>query len=122
MEELLQNGDIGLGTFEDVNGEMIVMDGHCYRAKNDGSVEETAPDTGVPFASVAFLHKDRVFTMENMDLEAIKTALFLKIEEDFGLNSMHIVRIDGTFETVSARSEVAFHSTHVELKDILAET
>ena len=29
--ELMQHGDIGLGTFEDVNGEMIVVDGHCYR-------------------------------------------------------------------------------------------
>lgn len=27
--ELMYNGDIGLGTFEDVNGEMIVIDGHC---------------------------------------------------------------------------------------------
>ena len=27
-EELLKEGDTGLGTFEDLNGEMIVMDGH----------------------------------------------------------------------------------------------
>ena len=30
--ELIQKGDTGLGTFEDVNGEMIVMDGQCYRS------------------------------------------------------------------------------------------
>ena len=35
VEELLNEGDIGLGTFEDVNGEMIMMDGHCFRADQD---------------------------------------------------------------------------------------
>ena len=27
VEELLRHGDMGLGTFEDVDGEMIVLDG-----------------------------------------------------------------------------------------------
>ena len=38
VKELLEHGDIGLGTFEDVNGEMIVIDGACYQAKEDGTV------------------------------------------------------------------------------------
>lgn len=52
VEELLKHGDIGLGTFENVNGEMIVVDGHCYQARNDGSVVEVDVSTGVPFAAV----------------------------------------------------------------------
>jgi len=36
VEDLLKHGDTGLGTFEDVDGEMIVLDGKCYRARNDG--------------------------------------------------------------------------------------
>lgn len=123
VEELLRHGDIGLGTFEDVNGEMIVLDGHCYRAANDGSVVEAAPETGVPFASVECFHADRSFIIEQVkDIDALKDILNVKIEEGFGLNSMHVVRIDGMFEKVSARSEVAYRSAHVELKDILAET
>ena len=30
VEDLLQEGDTGLGTFEYVNGEMILMEGQCY--------------------------------------------------------------------------------------------
>ena len=30
VQEMLENGDTGLGTFENVDGEMIVVDGHCY--------------------------------------------------------------------------------------------
>ena len=33
VKELIRHGDMGLGTFEDVDGEMIVLDGKCYRAK-----------------------------------------------------------------------------------------
>lgn len=38
VQELLAQGDLDLGTFEDVDGEMIVIDGKCYRALDDGSV------------------------------------------------------------------------------------
>ena len=121
--ELLQEGDTGLGTFEDVNGEMIVMDGHCYRADHNGSVTVVPSETGVPFAAVAKLNGEQQFSLRNMpDLTAIRTELTRKIEERFGLNSMHIVRIDGLFGKVDARSEVPYRSHHVTLKEILGLT
>lgn len=45
--ELLQEGNTGLGTFEDVNGEMIVMDGRCFRADQDGQVTEITHEAGM---------------------------------------------------------------------------
>ena len=118
--ELLQNGDTGLGTFEDVNGEMIIMDGHCYRAASDGTVSEADPDTGVPFSAVARLLGERQFEMtDKQDIESIRRELTQRIEEHFGLNSMHVVRIDGEFEKVDARSEEPYRSHHVTLKEVL---
>lgn len=123
VEELIHNGDTGLGTFEDVNGEMIVMDGHCYRADHSGCVTEVDTTTGVPFAAVAKLNGEQKFEMEHMsDIESIRTELTRKIEERFGLNSMHIVRIDGEFEKVDARSEAPYRSHHISLKEILGKT
>lgn len=120
VRELLQEGDTGLGTFEDVNGEMIVLDGHCYRARHDGSVVEPSLDSGVPFSAVARLHGEREFNMEYMpDIRSIRTELTRRIEEHFGLNSMHVVRIDGSFERVDARSEAPYRSHHVTLKTVL---
>lgn len=123
VKELLEHGDIGLGTFEDVNGEMIVVDGQCFRATEDGTVWEAEPDMGVPFASVAKADFSPGFEVRDIpDIEKMKELLTLKIEEDFGLNSMHIVRIDGAFNRVCARSESAYRSQHVDLKDILSQT
>ena len=121
--DFLKHGDIGLGTFEDVDGEMILLDGNCYRAQEDGSVLKAEPGMGVPFAVTTFLHKGMEFAVERIeDMDALKQVLDLKIEEDFGLNSMHVVRIDGRFSKICARSESAYHSQHVSLKEILQKT
>jgi len=123
VKELLTHGDIGLGTFEDVNGEMIVIDGECFRATEDGTVFKADHDMGVPFASVAKAKADVDYELGAIDdIEKLKENLTLKIEEGFGLNSMHIARIDGKFKQVRARSESAYRSHHVDLKDILAKT
>ena len=123
VEELLKHGSIGLGTFENVDGEMIVLDGKCYQAAENGAVCEAKPDTGVPFASVARIKDGIDFDLENVpNIAALKELLTLKIEEDFGLNSMHVVRIDATFSKVCARSESGYRTQHVGLKDLLSKT
>ena len=121
--ELLRKGDTGLGTFEDVDGEMIVMDGQCYRADQNGAVTVVASETGVPFAAVAKLYGEQQFPLRDLpDITSVRTELTRKIEEEFGLNSMHIVRIEGEFEKVDARSEAPYRSHHITLKTVLGRT
>lgn len=58
---LRRHGDTGLGTFEELDGEMILVDGHCYQARGDGSVTEAPDDALTPFATVvAFTADDTV--------------------------------------------------------------
>lgn len=123
VAELLENGDTGLGTFEGVAGEMIVTDGHCYCAENNGTVKEALPETGVPFASVTKMQNGRKIELKNIsDIEELKQKLDIAIEENFGLNSMHTVKIHGRFNKVSARSEAAYKAHHVSLKEILQKS
>ena len=121
--ELLRHGDTGLGTFEDVDGEMIVIDGRCYKAAPDGSVQEAEPDKGVPFAAVAQFRPEREVSLGAIrDAAALKERLTLLIEENFALNSMHMVRIDGMFGHISARAAAPYRSQHVPLRDVLDVT
>ena len=57
VSELKQHRDTGIGTFEGVNGEMIVLDGKVYQALGDGSVKEADDNETVPFSNVTFLIK-----------------------------------------------------------------
>ena len=123
VEELLKNGNTGLGTFEDVDGEMIVLDGKCYRAKNNGDIVMAEDKRGVPFAAVCNFQSNRIEEFGKMDtIENLKEWLTVCIEEDFGLNSMYAVRIDGDFSKVDARSESGTVAHHLTLKDALSVT
>ncbi len=124
VEELLEHGDTGLGTFEDLDGEMIAMDGHCYRALHDGSVCRADKYTGIPFAVVGQLKGAETWDWKSLDgIDELTTLLNSKIDEHFGLNSMHVIRIDGTFDRIDARSELpSKKSQHVSLKELLDTT
>src|SRR3954466_14755868 len=48
--ELAEHGDLGLGTLNHLDGEMIALDGAFYRADVDGLISEVPPDQRTPFA------------------------------------------------------------------------
>ncbi len=121
--ELLSHGSIGLGTFENVDGEMIVLDGVCYRATEDGSVIPADSGMGVPFSVIDCFTPEREFDLGYAEsITVLKQQLDLRVEEGFGLNSIHVVRIDGEFPKIDARSESPYKSQHVTLKDVLSVT
>src|ERR671930_2553468 len=47
--ELAERGDLGLGTLNALDGEMIALDGGFYQARVDGSVRAVAVDERTPF-------------------------------------------------------------------------
>jgi acetolactate decarboxylase len=49
---LREHGDLGLGTFEDLDGEMAIVDGHFFQVRCDGSVREVGDEVLSPFAVI----------------------------------------------------------------------
>jgi alpha-acetolactate decarboxylase len=43
VAEILRHGDFGLGTFNHLDGEMVIFDGVCYRLRFDGTATRAAP-------------------------------------------------------------------------------
>jgi hypothetical protein len=52
VSRLLRHGDFGLGTFIDLDGEMVVLEGVCYRVTSDGVVNTVEGDRLIPYAVV----------------------------------------------------------------------
>src|SRR3954454_20979094 len=52
--ELAEHGDLGLGTLNALDGEMIALDGRFYRADLDGAINRVSPSAKTPFAVVVF--------------------------------------------------------------------
>lgn len=58
VRELKRHGDFGIGTFDGLDGELILLDGVCYRAAGEGSLTKADDDRGVPFAVVTQFSRD----------------------------------------------------------------
>jgi acetolactate decarboxylase len=56
VDEMLRHGDFGLGTFNGVDGEMMVLDGRVYRGTTDGRAHLVAGSERTPFAVVVDFH------------------------------------------------------------------
>jgi DNA-binding winged helix-turn-helix (wHTH) protein len=52
VKTVLNHGDFGLGTFANLDGEMVVLDGLVYQVQGTGLVSLATPDAKAPFAVV----------------------------------------------------------------------
>src|ERR671936_416421 len=53
---LREHGDHGLGTFEQLDGEMVVIDGRCFQVRSDGSVHSASCQAPPPRPAVPSAH------------------------------------------------------------------
>src|SRR5580698_4682537 len=58
VSRLLRHGNFGLGTFIDLDGEMVVLEGACYRVGSDGAVAPVDGDRLIPYAVVTRFSPD----------------------------------------------------------------
>ena len=99
--ELLKHGDLGHGTFDRMDGEMIVVDGCVYQAKADGKVYVPAPEISTPFATVCHFRPDKTWKLEApAGLAAIKRMID---EEASNQNVFCAIRMDGAFSYVKTQ-------------------
>lgn len=102
--DLGRHGDTGIGTFDGVDGEMIMTGGKAYKALFDGRVCEADADDTSPFCAVTFFEKDFSARLTETDSAA---DLFEKLTEKVGENGKNLfytVKISGTFDKMTVRS------------------
>src|SRR4051795_5099304 len=100
--ELAERGDLGLGTLNGCDGEMIAVDGEFLRADVDGAVHPIPPTAMTPFAVLTSFAPEHTFRAPGR-LE--QEQLLALIDERIGhLEQVHALRIDGNFERIRARS------------------
>ena len=103
--DLKTHGDTGIGTFDGLNGEMIVLDGVVYQAIYDGSIVVPPDDETVPFSNVTFFEPDISQPLSNVvDMAALQDQLNTVVDEH-GANLFYMVKIIGTFSSIKVRSE-----------------
>lgn len=98
---LLANGDFGLGTFEHLDGEMVVLEGKIYQVHPEGRVERHDDDFRIPFAVVSHFDPDESFEVAGIDnLDELQRACDPHRESD---NLFYALRVDGVFQHMHTR-------------------
>jgi acetolactate decarboxylase len=100
--ELAEHGDLGLGTLNGLDGEMIALDGRFYRADVDGHLTEIPADARTPFAAVAWFEPAIERPIDGpLAHERFLVALDALIGDP---EASCAIRVEGEFELIRARS------------------
>ncbi len=101
VETLKRHGDFGLGTYDGLDGEGLMLEGHVYQARADGSVVEAADSASAPFWVSAEFEADRMAILENVDSWE---DLCAQVDRHrLSQNLFAAIRIDGTFDEIHYR-------------------
>ena len=117
--ELAEHGDLGLGTVNHLDGEMIALDGRFYRADVEGRIEELAGSECTPFAVVVPFEPAIEFDPEG---SVGQQTLLAEIDRRIPAGAATCaVRIDGRFELIRARSVPRQEPPYRPLTEVVAE-
>lgn len=117
--ELAEHGDLGLGTLNGLDGEMIALDGRFLRADVDGLISEIDPAALTPFAVVVPFSPTVELSFDTpLDQAALLAALDRALPEATAASAL---RVDGDFELVRARSVPRQHRPYRPLAEVVAE-
>ncbi len=99
--DIKAHGDFGLGTFDSLDGEGLMLDGHVYQALGNGSVIQPADTATAPFWVSTEFEADRSATI---DAVSSWEDLCSQLEQyRHSENLFAAIRIDGVFQELHYR-------------------
>jgi len=115
--ELERYGDFGIGTFDNLDGEMVGFDGNFYQVRTDGVAYEVSDNMTTPFADVTFFDADlRQDLPEHIDYEQLKEYVDGILPT---VNIFYAIKVEGTFSYMKTRSVPAQEKPYPPLEEVI---
>lgn len=102
VSQLLSHGSLGLGTFENMDGEMVILDDKAYQLKADGSVSEVPGTARIPFGSVTRFDPQKRITTTLKDKDQLTQCVADALPN--ARNHFISMRVEGHFAMVKCRT------------------
>lgn len=116
--EVRKYGDFGLGTFDCLDGEMVMLDGTVYQIASDGRVRRIEGEAGTPFSCVTFYQP---FSHEDLNAHMAYDEFLAWLQSLLpSPNLCYALRVEGTFDSVAVRS-VPKQESYRPLVEVAAE-
>lgn len=101
VSHLLGHGNFGLGTFIDLDGEMVVLDGVCYQVSSTGTVATVKGDRLIPYAVVTRFNAEFSRRIDRLDSYSKLVSVCDELRESD--NVFYAFRVEGRFSFVKTR-------------------
>lgn len=115
IAELLRHGNLGIGTIDRLDGEMVILDGEPFVIDANGVVRAITPETRTPFAVVC---RFSPFITVDLDGPLPRSALVDRLDAASHRRSFAAFRVDGDFGDLRLRSVPAQTPPFSSLTDV----
>ena len=110
---LLQHGDFGIGAFDRLDGELIILDGKLYQAKTDGKVYRPSPSAMTPYAFACRFSGGYPWKLpKGTTLDSLQLILD---QAAANTNLFYAFRVNGFFQKVKTRTVPAQNKPYTSL-------
>lgn len=98
VRELKTHGDIGLGSFDFLDGELVMLDGVAYRIRENGEISVGQDNDEIVYADAAFFTKEEEFIIDrNITFQDLPSILDEKKRTP---HYFYIYKIQGSFKHI----------------------
>ncbi|MBP9008152.1 MAG: acetolactate decarboxylase [Methanospirillum sp.] len=115
--DLKNNGTFGIGGYEHMDGELLMLDGTVWQITHDGVVYEPSDDTKVCFANI--IHFNPTITHqvnETLDKAEVYTVITDLFPDD---DTIYAVKVTGDFADMQARSVPSQSPPYPPLSEVI---
>ena len=98
---LKRGGDFGLGTFEGIDGELTILNGHFYHFRSNGVVTEEPHSSRVPFAVITWFRSEIRFSTNGVSMDELGQQIDQHIPST---NLLYAIQIHGNFSELTTRA------------------
>lgn len=95
VKQLKTKGDIGLGSYTQLDGELVMLDGIPYRIREDGSVTVPEDDDKIVYVDAAYFEPDASFEInQSINFDSLRSLINEQLPT---LNQFYSFLIKGEF-------------------------
>jgi acetolactate decarboxylase len=115
--ELDKHGDFGIGAFNNMDGEMIALDGAFFQVRTDGVPQYVNMSLTTPFAMVTFFTADQtVQVQEALNYSQLTAYIDTLLPSQDGI---YAIKIHGTYSHATTRSVPPQTPPYLALADVV---
>ena len=116
INELLQKGNFGIGTFNSLDGEMIVFNNNVYKTDSEGNIYTATGIEKTPFAINTFFNSTDFINLNS--LSQPETFKLLELEFD-STEIIVAIKIEGIFNQISLRNPLKLENQTNDFSTIM---